>query len=60
MKIEIELTEYYVDQLREAGFTEEQIEEYAIITANSWFEDVSLFDADMEGIIENMQEYYGQ
>lgn len=60
MKIEIELTEYFVDQLREAGFTEEQIEEYAKITADSWFEDISLFDGDMEGVIENMHEYYEQ
>jgi hypothetical protein len=58
MKIEIELTKNYVGQLKEAGFTEEQIEEYAKITADSWFEDVSIFDADMEAVIENMQEYY--
>ena len=60
MKIEIELTEDYVGQLKEAGFTEEQIVEYTKEIANSWIQDMELFNENMEELIENMEEYYGK
>jgi len=60
MKIEIELTEDYVRQLKGAGFTEEQILEYTKETASSWIQDMELFNENMEELIENMEEYYGK
>jgi hypothetical protein len=60
MKIEIELTEDYVRQLKGAGFTEEQILEYTKETAKSWIQDMELFNENMEELIENMEEYYGK
>lgn len=60
MKIEIELTKDYVGQLKGAGFTEEQIVEYTKETANSWIQDMELFNQNMEELIENMEEYYGK
>jgi len=60
MKIEIELTEDYVRQLKGAGFTEEQIVEYTKEIANSWIQDMELFNENMEELIENMEEYYGK
>lgn len=60
LKIEIELPRDYVGQLEEAGFTQEQIIDYSKFVADSWFEDMGLFHGDMQDVIENMREYYGE